>query len=408
MFALILPILLYIFLLVPYLYLIPSNDGSLEFLQSKQWLLGHNYITLMLDHPPLKLILFSFIFKLFGYHTYGYIGLLFGIFGIIAIYYIAKKLFDEKVAFLSAFLMSTSGLFISVGLFSIRDFIMTVFILIAAAFYFYSRYVFYAIFICLAVLTKETAIFFAGSILLSNIFVEKKVKFASITPLIILGCYIASIHLFGYHLWNDWNFSTTAREGSAITMINNLITLQLFNKYAYENWLHLFIFNFNWIYWIFVIISFFYIKKSEMQKKLFPIGLFALSFILMVLSFQTFTINRYILPLLPFVYIFASWGALQLRFKPIFVSLLIVTSLMSLLFSVDPISNMIWRKTQVLNEKVYLNKPIDGNDGITYNMQYLTIMEERTAMIDAGDCKIPSIISYNTQTLSLLKIHTCK
>jgi len=408
MYPLILPIALYIFLFIPYLYLIPSNDGSLEYLFANNWLIGDNRLQLLSLHPPFKLILFSIFFKSLGYGSIGYVGLLFGILGIAALYIIGKKLFDGNVALLSSVLLSLSGLFISVGLFSIHDFLMTVLILIAFAFYLYSRYTLYAIFACIAVLTKETAIFFPMSILIADLFIKKKITFVAFTPFIVLAWYIEFVHFSGYHLWNDWNFSNTASDGSALTMFINLITLQIFNKYAYENWLHLFVFNFNWVYWIFTGISFFYIKQFALKKELVPIGLFTLSFILTVLSFQTFTINRYILPLLPFVYLFASWGALRLRFKPVFISLLVIASLTSLLFSVDPISNMLWGKMQILGESVYLNKPLDGNDGITYNMQYLTIMKERTMMIDEGDCKIPPIISYNTQTLALLKIHTCK
>lgn len=404
---LLLPIAIFTVLFLPYLNVIPANDGSLEFLQSKQWLLGNNLISLMLDHPPVKLIILSFFFKLFGYQSTCYIGLLFGICGIIALYSIAKKLFDEKIALLSSILLSTSGLFIAVGLFSIRDFLMTIFILIAFAFYLYTRYALYAIFICLAVLTKETAIFFAASILLSDIFTKKAIKFISFTPILALVCYIGFIHFSGHHLWNDWNFSRTARDGSALTMMYNLLTLQIFNKYAYENWLHLFIFNFNWVYWILVIISFFHIKTAAMKKNLFPLGLFALLFISMVLSFQTFTINRYILPLLPFVYLFASFGVYQMKGKPIFITLLVTFSLVSLFLSVDPISNMIWQKTHLLGEDIYLNKSLDGDDGITYNMQYLVIMKKRTAMLQRGDCNLSPLIAYTPQTLSTFNIPTC-
>src|SRR5579859_649116 len=249
------PIFLFVILFTPSLFLIPGNDGALEFLFANQWYVGKNLLQLLSLHTPFKLILYSLFFKLFGFQSTGFIGLLFGIAGICALYFIGKKLFDEKVALLSSILLATSGLFISVGLFSIHDFLMTVLILIAFAFYLSSRYGFYALFATLAVLTKETAIFFAVSILISDLTFKKNVTIATFVPLIVLAWYVEFVHFSGYHLWNDWNFSSTAKDGSLLTMVNNLITLQIFNKFAYENWLHLFIFNFNWVYWIFALVS---------------------------------------------------------------------------------------------------------------------------------------------------------
>ena len=406
--ALLLPVFTFILLFVSYLFVIPANDGALEFMFANQWFRGDNMLQILSLHPPFKLILNSFFYKFFGYQSTGFIGLIFGIVGIVALYYIAKKLFDKRVALLSSTLLATSGLYISVGLFGIHDFLVAVLILVAFAFYINSRYAWYALFACIAVFTKETAIFFALSILISDIFIKKNITFWTFTPIIILAWYIEFIHFAGYHLWNDWNFSSTASKGSFYTMVNNLVTFQFLNKYAYENWLHLFIFNFNWVYWIFAIISFFSIKTKEMKKTLAPLCIYFVMFNLTVLSFQTFTINRYVLPLLPFLYLFASYGVSKLKWKPVFITVLIVTSLLSLSQSVDPISNLIWPKTYILGEGIYLNHTLDGDDGITYNMQYLTMMKMRTDMIKKGDCSLPSLIRYDKKLLALYQIHTCK
>ena len=403
-----LPILLFVVLFAPSLFLIPGNDGSLEFMFANQLYIGKNLLYILSLHTPFKLILYSIFFKLFGYQSTGFIGLFFGIAGIYAMYFIGKKLFDEKVALLSSILLATSGLFLSVGLFGIHDFLMTVLILIAFAFYISSRYALYALFATLAVLTKETAIFFALSILISDLTIKKNVTIATFVPLVVLAWYIEFVHFSGNHLWNDWNFSPTAKGGSLLTMINNLITLQLFNNYAYENWLHLFIFNFNWVYWIFVFISLAFIKTTELKKALAPIAIFFSLFLITVLSFQTFTINRYILPLVPFVYLLASYGVSKVRFRPVFTTVIILISFLSLSQSIDPISNTIWPKTQVLGESVYLNHKLDGDDGITYNIQYATLMKTRTDMIKEGDCNFPHLVSYDKQTLTLFNIRTCK
>src|SRR6266550_974230 len=174
---LILPIIVFIILYLPNLYLIPGNDGELEYMFAHQWYIGDNLFKILSLHPPFKLMLFSLFFKLFGYQSTGWIGLLFGIIGIYTLYVIAAKLFDKKVAFISSLLLATSGLFLSNGVFGIHDFLMTVLILIAFAFYLDSKYFYYALFATLAVLTKETAIFFAVSILISDVLVKKNVSF---------------------------------------------------------------------------------------------------------------------------------------------------------------------------------------------------------------------------------------
>ncbi len=405
---LLLPIVVFITLYLPSLNLIPGNDGGLEYSFAWQWYMGKNLLHVLSLHPPLKLILFSLFFKLFGYQSTGWIGLFFGIAGVVALYFIGKKLFDEKVGFIGAMLLATSGLFISNGIFGIHDFLMTTLILVAFYCYLDGRYVWYAVFATLAVLTKETAIFFALSMIITDVVIKRNARFPIFIPVILLAWYIEFVHFSGYHLWNDWNFSPTAKKGSFFTMLNNIVTLQMFNKYAFENWLHLFIFNFNWVYWIFAFASLAFIKTTELRKNLAPVGIFFIIFLITVLAFQTFTINRYVLPLLPFVYLLAGYTIMQLPYKPVFVTLLIAVSFLSLSYSIDPISNAIWPKTQVLGERVYLNHPLDGDDGITYNMQYVTMMQERTELIESGQCKFPHLVDYDKRTLRLYKIETCR
>ena len=67
-------------------------------------------------------------------------------------------------------------------------------------------------------------------VLLSMTYLSKGIlTFAIFAPLVILAWYIEFVHFSGYHLWNDWNFSQTAKDGSVMTMAYNLITLKLFN-----------------------------------------------------------------------------------------------------------------------------------------------------------------------------------
>lgn len=400
-----LPIVLFSILAAPYLFLIPGGDGDVEFKFAYLILHGtwpHEFIL----HPPLILALMDFFYFLFGYWSTNFLGLMLGIAGIVAFYYIAKDLFNKKIAILSSCLLSLSGLYLSTGLVDLYEFVMTVMILISFAFYLRSKYVLYAIFISLAVLTKETAIIFAGCVLLIELFQKKRQLVPLLIPFVVLCGWVDVLYMSGHQLWNQYNYSPTKSHGSVYTMIYNLFTFGFFNKYAYENWLHLFVFNFNWVFTLFTCISLFYIKENKKKKELLIIGIFTLTFLIIVLGFQTWTINRYTLSLLPFLYLFAIYGATKLRYSLIWIIFIFWIALVSLSSSNDPISNSIWPKIQVFDQQFYL-KRIDGGDAITYNLQYLNVMKERTIMLSHGQCNVPRLLSYDSITLEWLGIHYC-
>lgn len=400
-----LPIVLYTLIAAPYLFLIPGGDGDVEF--KFAYLILHGTIPhVFILHPPLILVLMDLFFILFGYWSINFLGLLLGIAGIIAFYYIAKDLFDKKIALLSSCLLSLSGLYLATSLTVLYEFVMTVMIFLAFAYYLRSKYVLYSIFISLAVLTKETAIFFAGSVLLIELFQKKKQLVSVLIPFVVLFFWIDLLHLSGQQLWNEYNYSPTKSEGSVYTMFNNLITFGFFNKYAYENWLHLFVFNFNWVYTIFAGSAFFFVKEIKRRKDIVVIGVFFGIFLISVLGFQTWTINRYTLSLLPFLYLFAIYGASKLRFPKVWISIIFLAAIISMSYSNDPVSNYIWPKVRVFDQQFYM-KRIDGGDAITYNSQYLIVMKERTTMLTHGQCIEPRLLSYDSITLTWLGIKYC-
>lgn len=400
---LLVPIAIFTALFIPYLYLIPGNDGNLEYLFAYHTQHGDHFNNWLLTHPPFKLFLFILFFNLFGYMAIGYVGLLMGIAGIVALYFLAKTLFDEKTALLSSLLLALSGLYSSIGIFSINDFVMTVLLLVAFAFYSKSKHTWYVIFASLAVFTKETAILFACSVLVAEFLFTKRVKLIHFLPFVFLIGWMVFLQQSGHTLWNDYNFSQTADKGIIVTILNNLFTFQFLNQYAYGNWLHLFVFNFNWVFWLLALFSFRYIKNLR-RKEFVVIGLFIVAFTLTILSLQTFTINRYTLPILPFVYLFAGVTLSRMPCKYVVIPIVIIISLLSYFTSNDPVSNTIWPKTDVLGEKIYLNVKMDGYDGISYNNQYLEIMKRRTELLHTGKCDLPHMLAYDPLTLKLHNI----
>lgn len=398
-----LPLFLYVILLAPYLQLIPANDANTEFLFSMNFYRGEYFSNWVNFHPPVKLILFSLFFKLFGFWTYNYVGFLLGIAGIIAIYFAAKKMFDEKTALISAFLLALSGLYLSVGIMGLNDYIMTVFLIIAFCFYVRSHYLLYAIAASLAFLTKEPAVLFAGSILLVELVKKRKISVYFLIPILVCAAWFLFLKLTGRHLWNDWNFSDTASKGSAYTIINNLVTFHFLNKYAYANWLHLFVFNFNWLLWIIASYSFFKFIKNKFTL---IIIIFTLSYSLIVLTFQTFPITRYVLPVLPFMYIFAARTLSSIPLSKAVTAWVLLLLLLSIYRSNDPVSNVIWQTNEIWGEKLY-TKELEGVDGMTYNLQYLNAVKKRDQRLQSGDCTKDITINYHPEILKILEIQ-CK
>jgi 4-amino-4-deoxy-L-arabinose transferase-like glycosyltransferase len=401
-----LPILLFSLSFLPFFYLIPGGDGDVEFKLAYLLLHGNYSPSLLTFHPPFTLFLFDIFFTLFGYWSTGFLGFLLGILGIIALYHIGKELFDKRIALISSSLLALSGLYISTGVFCLNDFIMTVLLLIAFAFYLKSKYFSYAVVISFAILTKETAIFFAISVLLVDLFQKKKGIVVRVIPLVVFFSWLGVLYLTGQNLWNAYNFSSTSSHGSTYTMLYNLVTLSFLNSYAYENWLHLFVFNYNWVYTIFALGSLFYIKENKKRKELLIIGIFSILFSVLVLGFQTWTINRYTLPMLPFLYLFAIYGAIKMRFTPVWIVIIFIASFLSLTESSDPLSQAIWPQIPVLNQNFFMNS-MDGGDAITYNEQYLKIMRQRTYMLSHNQCNLPFLLSYDKETLTILGIKYC-
>jgi 4-amino-4-deoxy-L-arabinose transferase-like glycosyltransferase len=397
--AVALPIILFSLLILPFLGIIPYLDGNIEFRIAHNFYSG-NYLTNWATyHPPLKPLMSSVLFFFFGVSAYTLLGYLLGVAGIISIYFIAKKIFDKQTAVLSAIFLALSGLYVSTSLFSLNDFIMTVFLLISFAFYVHKKYLLYAVAISLAVCAKETAIIFPVSIMLVEAF-HKQFRWQHLLPIMILGGWILFLKTNGHGLWNAWNFSESQHKGIIYTVMDNIFSLKMFNAYAYENWRHLFIFNYNWVFWLLAMIAIPKLK-IDINTKIFLA--FTVLYAGVILTIQTYTITRYVLPVLPFVYIIAAHYLVQLKQYKVFaitIVMLIVTS--ALFTSDDPVSNSIWKKTTMYDRSFYSQK-LDGNDGITYNLQFLQLAKERDSIIRKEENPKASLF-IDKLTLALYKL----
>ncbi len=418
-------------LFLPFRGALPYLDGNIDFVQVNDFYAGglsqyfQNWNTV---HPPLKLILTTVFFQLTGLNPSSYIlvGFLFGFLGIIALFALSRTLFNSQVAGLSAFFLATSPLFLSTGIFSLRDYLLTVLILISLAFYSQSKFLGCALTLSLAILTKETGLILAGIILAIEAlyFIKALTRtkrfnqgfhlFLFFIPFFTISAWQFFLKANQKTSWSEWLFTETSSQGTYQTILNNLITFRFLNQYAYQHWRQLFFLNFNWVYWLITLggIFLFLLNKNRRQrigknlikgtkkaKTLLVISLFFFGYLLTVLSLQTFTIPRYALPLIPFLLMTTALMISRLMIKgPVFkCGLSIFLSLMvffSLFTSLDPVSVSLWGKTEILGEKLYaLNHHLAGNDGITYNVQYLFLVKKRTREILAANEQARPVVS---------------
>lgn len=403
-----LPIILFILVYLPYVFLIPGGDGGAEFRTAYDLFHGHYFTSTNIYHPPLKAALFALFFKLFGVWSYGFVGLIMGSIGIYALFHLVKMLFDTKTAMLSSCLFALSGLYVVTAQFGMIDFLLTVFILVGLLLYSKQHYWWYGLVAALAVLTKETGIFFAISVFIVELMQRKRNLLPLILPFIAMLGWLFFLAFTGRHLWNAYNFSETQSHGSLYTMFYNVLTLHFLNPYAYENWMHLLIFNFNWLFTVLAVMAIRYVSLEKHKKTFYVIGIFSGIFFIMVLSFQTWTINRYVLPLLSFLYMLAAYGALKLRHTTFWVTFLISIALLSLSYSIDPLSNTIWPRRTVLNETFYLKEELDGGDGLTYNLQYAAALRERNELVQQNRCDVPPLLSLDPIVLRMLHVTHCQ
>jgi len=417
-FLVLLPIFLFLSLLLPFLNSFPHRDGNIEFVESfdfySKGLNGYLLKWREAAHPPLKQFLVATLFSFFKVSpfTYNILGLIIGTLGIFSFYLLVTHLFqDAKLALLTSSLLATHPLFIANALFALRDFLVSVFLIFTLYFYLKDREILYVIFATLLVYIKETALVFPLVVLSIDLIfrirdIRKMLKkiILNAIPLFAFLVWLWKLKSLNLSVWSA-HILSGGHNPFKIVMYNlaSLVFLQFakggefLNEQAKQQWKQLFFLNFNWIFWfVFCFGLIFWIVKiskkkpsfsqnASVVKTLLTIWLFPLAHIFTVLTFPTYAIPRYALPVIPFLLIGTSWAICNiftrwLRILCLVVIIIIVP--LSLFTSSDPISIKLWNKEKFLGEEVYpLYLTWAGNDGIVYNWQYLKIVKKRTEAI---------------------------
>ncbi len=156
----------------------------------------------------------------------------------------------------------------------------------------------------------------------------------------------------------------------------------------------IFLINFNWLLWSAVILwilslCFNKIKADkEILSKLFPICVMGIAVIVFGCVYDTFTFIRYIVPIVPAIYLTATVAISQIKDKlfNVWNIILSVFLLIQSFYVIDPIMAKTFPSISVGNGIVYgMGGDVTFGDGLVYNRQYMYLTETMLAALEAAD-----------------------
>lgn len=402
---------------------IPYLDGAIDFNKAVDFFRGgfpELFANWASVHPPFKETLLSLIFHFFGINTVSYaiVGLPFLYLGLYSCYVLSMALGGKRMARLSIFLLVTNPLFLATSVFSLTDFLLSCLLLFSFVTFFKRHWVLWTLSLIGLVFVKEPGVIVPILFLFSTIFLwvlsvvrviryEKKPPlWPPIIALLLFSSWFFFLGRFEKQLWGDWVFSEKPANGIFQAVINNVLTGTFINPYAKENFLHLFVLNYAWVYWLIGIGGLLWLLGKHFRKirswiltlpidinlrleTVFVMILFCGGYTLSVLRFPTFAIPRYTLPvevivLVGFAYVFDR--ILNKKTKGFVILFFCILTLARLFTSTDPVSRYLWKTETIGTQTFYaLRHYKAGNDGITYNLEYVIAVAQRSKQIREAD-----------------------
>ena len=423
-----LPFAVYLVAVFPYFGESPSLDPLVIYRESTQFYNGGLMEILSAGttvHPPLIYLLNSMAFFVFGKDpmSYNLVGTLVFILSSIFLYFMIKSLFGIKTAVPMTILLFLNPLVIINSFYLMNDMLILMGTILAIGFYSCGRKYFLSATLALMTLMKETSYIIIFSIFLISFFrviiknedIKNKLKQLAREMLIFIPAILIFL-AWSYFLKSlgttEWRepFFGAANQNSYIIIIENLYSLKIFNIFLSQNLRNAFLLNFQWIYLIGLIFYGLLYKRdiltlTKEQKYFFYILIIIILFyIILVFPFPTWTIPRYVLPILfPFFFFFAFFIS-RIRQQKLYLSMIMaffILALISNFFSLDPLS-LGKGKIEIHNQSFYnINYSNGGPDRIIYNTQFLNVVRDQNNFIKDIINKNSSIIIANCYDLKL-------
>lgn len=251
-------------------------------------------------------------------------------FFIVLFYFSVKKLTDQKVALLASLLLTFDPAFLANSKLVMNDIFLTIFVFLSLASYFLIKnnklsIVISSLMVALAFLTKPTGLIVLPIFLLSKNY-KKFIITLSVTFIFII--------IFWPTAW-DSPFSSiieyTLRQKDLVgSGINNFFLGKITDNPNFLYYPFQFLARIPPVITLSFVLSTTIFWKQIKNKKLISLIIFVLLyFAILTLSSKKLGI-RYLLPIIPFVYIFAS--KYILKFKTVFIGLILVYSLVNYIY----------------------------------------------------------------------------
>lgn len=400
------PVVFFVFVNFPYFGEAPALDPMVIYRESSQFFYGgikeiiHYGVTV---HPPLIYILNNLGFLIFGKSPLAYTLVGLTIFSITSIfgYFGIKKLFGFKTAAIFCLLLFTNPFVIANSFFLSNDMLILYGTIIALILFCLRKYLSLSLILGLMMIMKETAVLIVGIffiVILFEIALElKKVKHIKIFRFKNLAVFIPALIVFtlwrfqldslGTTEWRETFFIKTS-DNSYETVVKRLVSFKFFDIFTVQNLRNTFLLHFQWIFTFSILMLLPFFKRDRLIKRqrIFLITLIFLSivYLIMALTFPTWTVPRYGLPIYFGIFFLLSFIISRIRFQKLIPGLIVLflgLNLVSNYRSADPFSLLYG--VFKMNDINFYNIPFmnSGPDRMIYNRTYLEVTRKQNAAI---------------------------
>lgn len=411
---------------------VPSLDSMVIYRESSQFF--HNGLDELARmgytlHPILINAYLSLFFLVFGTNplSYNIAGFCVYLFALLISYFTIKKEIGFRQASLFILFIFTNPLIIVNSIFLSNDMILLAVILGIITSMVYRKYLYLAIFLILSTISKETGLVFFLTYVGINIvydlfnikgYLERKKRISFKRYLVIIPSIISIISwrlILGHYNLTEWRDTlfTPGTESSFMLVVKNILTFSFVNDHLFKNLENLLIYYFHWVYTILLLISLFSfnIKKviknnNDDKKNIFTplVIIFGISYIILAFSFPTWTVLRYILPVLPTIFLPISIYFGQFKKTSLILGILIIIfNTVNIFYSLDPLTKQEFKGDDIsYGYKMYaIGFEYRGPDRIAYNRTYLEASKKQNDIIREVYIYDPEVLITNCIELKL-------
>lgn len=422
--AILLVPLCFLALTIPYWNEAPVNDPMVIYRETSQFvttgfreLMNMGYTV----HPPLINLWVGLFFVLFGKAPLSYVlsGVVVYLGMLFFLYFYLKKQYSWFVAAFVVVALFSHPLIVINAVYLSNDLLLLALVFVLLVGFIEKKWYLQLPAVLLLGIAKETGIIvvcaviaFSVAQLVGEYLSSKKfdkegiVRLGLSIVLFLLSWGIWQYILRQYHQteWRDMIFNPMGKS-SFVIVFENIVQGKFINEYLTGNLLNIGVLYYNWVYsGLFVIASGYSLWRAILRREdvvdaraLLCLGL-ATIYILGALSFPTWTVIRYGIPVLGLLLMMT---AIVFRNTPqvLFATTAVVLMIngLGLYFSDDPVTKRIYPgSAQVLQESFY-NIPygINGPDRINYNMSILKAAKRQNDIIRTAYAQSAEVIVGN-------------